>query len=158
MLLKLLKLESFLEQISANNLWIIIFVLLVLSTCNRKWVNSLFAHEWHNDLVILFSQSNQRLSSSKHLLPVTQHVWMMSLAFTAQLMPIHRWHHTSFLRTTLLPWTQTLQECGAGICRQGKCSYTNVWPTTLMQQEIVKRLLFVCMVSDYVLNFILNFS
>ena len=34
----------------------------------------------------------------------------------------------------------------------------NVWPTTLMEQEIVKRLLFVCMVSDCVLSFILQYS
>ena len=38
------------------------------------------------------------------------------------------------------------------------CSYTNVWPTTPMEQELVKILLFMCMVSDFFLSFILNFS
>ena len=132
------------------------FVLLLLS--NRKWGNELFAHEWHNELVILFSQSNQRLSSSQHLQPTTKHVGMMLLVLIAQLMLIHQWHHTAYLRMTLLSWTQTLQECGAGICQLGECSYTIVRPTTLMEQEIVKRLLFMCMVSDCVLSCILNFS
>ena len=153
MLLKLLKLESFLEKIFSNSLCIIIFVLLLLR--NRTWANELFAHEWHNELVILFSQSNQRLSSSQHLLPATQHVRMISLALIAQLMLIHRWH-TSYLRTTLLSWT--VQECGAETCQQGECSYTNVWPTTLMEQEIEKILLFVCMVSDFLLSCILNYE
>ena len=155
MLLKLLKLESFLEKNFSNNLCIIIFVLLLLG--NRTWVNELFAHEWQNELVIFFSQSNQRLSSSQHLLPATQHVRMISLALTAQLMLIHRWH-TSYLRTTRLSWTQKLQECGAGTCQLGECSYTNVWPTIHMEQEIVRILLFMCMVSDFILSFILHFS
>lgn len=155
MLLKLLKRESFLEKIFSNNLCIIIFVLLLLR--NRTWVNELFAHEWHSELVTLFFQSNQRLSSSQHLLPATQHVRMISLALIAQLMLIHRWH-TSYLRTTLLSWTQTLQECGAGTCQLEECSYTNVLPTTLMELEIVKILLFMCMVSDFILSFILHFS
>ena len=81
---------------------------------------------------------------------------MMSLALTAQLMLIHWWHHTSYLRMTQLSWT--LQECGAETCQLGECSYTNVWPTTHMEQEIVKGLLFMCMVSDCVLSCILNFS
>ena len=131
---------------------------LLLSTRNRKWLNELFTHEWHNDSVILFSQSNQILSSSQHLLPATKHVRMMSLALTVQLMLIHRWHHTSYLRMTLLSWTQTLQECGAETCQLVECSFTNVGPITHMEQEIVKRLLFMCMVSDCVLSFILNFS
>ena len=155
MLLKLLKRESFLEKIFSNNLRIIIFVLLLLR--NRTWVNELFAHEWHSGLVILFFQSNQRLSSSQHLLPATQHIRMISLALIAQLMLIHRWH-TSYLRTTLLSWTQTLQECGEGTCQLEECSYTNVLPTTLMELEIVKILLFMCMVSDFILSFILHFS
>ena len=155
-LLKLLKPESFLEQMFSNNLWIIIFELLPLR--NRKRVYELFVHEWHNELVILFSQSNQRLSSSQHLLLATQYVRMMLLSLSAQLTLIHRWHHTSYLRTTLLSWTQTLQVCGVGTCQLGECSYTNVWPRTPMEQEIVKRLLFVRMVSDCVLSFILNFS
>ena len=137
------------------------FVLLLLSICNiichRKVINELFAHEWHDELVILFSQSNQRLSSSQHLLPGIQHVRMMSLALSAQLMLIHQWH-TSYLRTILLSWTLPTQECGAGTCPQGECSYTNVWPTTHMEQEIVKRLLFMFMVSDCVLSVILIFS
>ena len=133
-------------------------MLLLLSTCNRKWVNESFTHQWHNDFVILFSQSNQRLSSSQQLLPATQHVRMMSLASTAQLMLIHRSHHTSYLRTTLLSWTRTLQECGAETCQLRECSYTNVRPITHMEQEIVKILLFMCMVSDCVLSFILNSS
>ena len=152
MLLKLLKRESFLEKIFSNNLCIIIFVLLLLR--NRTWVNELFAHEWHSELVTLFFQSNQRLSSSQHLLPATQHVRMISLALIAQLMLIHR----CYLRTTLLSWTQTLQECGAGTCQLEECSYTNVLPTTLMELEIVKILLFMCMVSDFILSFILHFS
>ena len=125
---------------------------------NRKWVNESFTYEWHNHFVILFSQSNQILSSSQHLLPATQHVRMMSLALTAKLMLIHQWHHTSYLRMTLLSWTQTLQECGAETCQLVECLYTNVRPITHMEQEIVKTLLFMCMVSDYVLSFILNFS
>ena len=140
------------------NYFFVLWLLSICNICNRKWVNELFSHEWHNELVILFSQSNQRLSSSKHLLPTTQHVRMMSLALTAQLMLIHWWHHTSYLRTTLLSWTQTLQECGAGTCQLVECSYTNVKLITLMEQEIVKRLLFMCMVSDCVLSCILNFS
>ena len=140
------------------NYYFVLWLLSICNICNRKWVNELFSHEWHNELVILFSQSNQRLSSSKHLLPATQYVRMMSLALTAQLMLIHWWHHTSYLRTTLLSWTQTLQECGAGTCQLVECSYTNVKPITLMEQEIVKRLLFMCMVSDCVLSCILNFS
>lgn len=151
MLFKLLKL-SILEQISSNNLWIIILCCCCQVYATYATGNELLAHKWNNELVILFSQSNQRLSSSQHLLPVTQHVRMMSLALTAQLMLIHQWHHTSYLRTTQLSWTQTLQECGAGTCQLGECSYTNVRPITLMEQEIVKRLLFMCMVSDCVLS------
>ena len=158
MLLKLSKLVSLLEQIFSNNKWIIIFMQLLSSTCNRKWVNELFTHEWHNDFVILFSQSNQILSSSQYLLPATQHVRMMSLALNAQLMLIHRWHHTSYLRMTLLSWTQILQECGAETCQLVESSYTNVRPIAHMEQEIVKRLLFMCMVSDCALSFILNFN
>ena len=139
----------------SNSLCIVSFVLLLIR--NRTWMSEIFSHEWHNKLVILFSQSNQRLSSSQHLLPATQHVRMISLALIAQLMLIHRWH-TSYLRMTLLSWTQTLQECGAGTCQLGECSYTNVWPTTLMGQEIVKILLFMCMVSDFILSLILHFS
>ena len=57
---------------------------------------------------------------------------------------------------TLLSWT--VRECGAETCQQGECSYTNVWPTTLMEQDIEKILLFVCMVSDFVLSCILNYD